>query len=136
MQDAVVRLADVDDVMPDAEVVYELIGRRDIRLLAVRHEHADHAVAAQRLDAERRDDGAVLAAGNADDGVAVRPVLGEIAEDPFDTVGADFLYIKHLDPSRSIFLNIINQTEEKGKGVGAFCCVWSLECGVWSCGVG
>ena len=102
VQDAVVRLLNVHDMVADAEVVHEHIARADVRLLAVRHEDADHAVHAQRLDAERRHDGAVLAAGDADDRVAVRPVLGKITADPFHAFGFDLLHVKHL---RSLPIN-------------------------------
>ena len=92
----VVGLLNVHDMVADAEMIDEHIARADIRLLAVRHEHADHAVHAQRRDAERRHDGAVLAAGDADDRVAVRSVFRKITADPFDAFGLDLLHVKHL----------------------------------------
>ena len=68
------------DIVADAEVTDKQLCHIYIRLLAARHQHADDPVLAQRLNAERRDDRAVLAAGYSDNGVAALSVfLKEIA---------------------------------------------------------
>ena len=92
---AVDRVLDVDHKTADAEVIRQKIRHVDVVLLAVGHQHADHAVFAERLDAQRRYDRAVLAAGNADHGVAARTVFFKEFPDPFHTVAPNTFYVKH-----------------------------------------
>ena len=82
-------------------MVAEQVGHVDVMLDAVRHQHADDAVAAQSRDADRRGNGAVLAAGNAQDRVAAGAVvLEEIAYPLHAGFGYGF-YVKHIIPPMS-----------------------------------
>ena len=73
--DALYRVLDIYDKVADSEGVHQQLRHVDVALLTAGHQHADDAVLSQRFDAERRDDRAVLAAGDTDDGVAALAVL-------------------------------------------------------------
>ena len=68
VEDAAGAAVDIKGIIFDAEVFHDAVGVVDIGLHAVRHQHADHVFTAISLNTQRGDDGAVLAAGDADHG--------------------------------------------------------------------
>lgn len=94
--DALHGVVDIDLEAPDAQMVAEQVGHINIELLAVRHQNADDPVLAERLNADGGGHGAVLAAGNAQNGVAVGAVFRKEVPDPSDALSGHFFNVKHF----------------------------------------
>ncbi len=73
--DAARAAVNIERVVADVQHVDKAVGIVDVRLHAVGHQHADDILATVGRHAQRRRDGAVLAARNADDGGKSRSVL-------------------------------------------------------------
>ena len=67
-QNAARAAVNIERVVADVQHVDKAVGIVDVRLHAVGHQHADDILATVGRHAQRRRDGAVLAARNADDG--------------------------------------------------------------------
>ena len=91
---ALIGVMNVDDHAANAQVLYQSTGNVDIKLLAVGHQHAHHAVRTQRLGAQRGHNGAVLAAGDAQHGAAALPVRVEPLANPFHNFVFDLQGVK------------------------------------------
>ena len=78
-------------------------GHINVMLLSVGHQNADHTILTQGLGTERGHNGAVLAAGDADNGVAAFPVALKPVADPLDNILCYFFSIKHNGPPVDIF---------------------------------
>ena len=72
----------IDDHAADAQEFHEIAGNLNVKLFAVGHQHAHNSVLAQRFHAQRRYNGAVLAAGNAQNCVAALAVCLEPVLNP------------------------------------------------------
>ena len=78
----------------------QIPGDLDVKLFAVGHQHAHHAIPAQRLGAQRSHHRAVLAAGDAQHGIAALAVLLKPVPNPFHDLFPDLAGIEfHNDPS-------------------------------------
>ena len=83
-----------------AEVIYELIGAINVKLLARGHQHAENSVLAECGTAERGDHRGVLAPRNADYGVTALSVIFEPLAYPLYASGGGFLNVEiiHFSP--------------------------------------
>ena len=98
--------------MPDAEERDKVVGIVDVGLRAVGHQDADDVLLAVCRAAQRRDDGAVLAAGHADDGglAAARAHLRAHPVEQPGELGAGVEFV-HRTASLKIVL-------DSGRGLG------------------
>ena len=86
----------VDNIVLNFEMGNEQLGRVDIGLNTAGHEHAYHAVFAERLDAERRRNRAVLTTRDTYHGVAAASVLFKEFSYPFYAFVLDPYSVKHF----------------------------------------
>ena len=91
-------------MMLDAQMLHKRKGHIDIKLLSVGHENADDPVHAQSLHAERCHHRRILAAGNANNGVAIGAVFGKVVPNPLNDFLTDLVYIKgfHTNASKKL----------------------------------
>ena len=89
------RVPDVDNIVPDPQMLHKKLCHIDVTLLPAGHQNADHPVLAQGFYTQRRHNGAVLAAGNAHHRVAAPAVFGKEIPDPGYTFFSRFFRVKH-----------------------------------------
>ena len=98
---------DVDGAVGDLQVLHQTVGIVDVRLHAVGHQHAVHILPAVGRHSQRRHGGAVLPAGNADDGGLAVARLHHFIH-PFQQAGQLHLGVKvHKNAPPCEFLGVI-----------------------------
>ena len=107
LQHALHGVVDVDGAVGDLQVLHQTVGIVDVRLHAVGHQHAVHILPAVGRHSQRRHGGAVLPAGNADDGGLAVARLHHFIH-PFQQAGQLHLGVKvHKNAPPCEFLGVI-----------------------------
>ena len=93
IQDALGAALDVEHIVADAQELHQAVGIVDVRLDAVGHQHAHHVFLSIGRHGQGRHGGAVLAAGDADDGGLASAGLHLLAH-PVQQAGQLFFCMK------------------------------------------
>ena len=97
------RILHIDFVMLNSQMINQKICHVNIMLVSAGHQHADHAVFPQRFHAQCSHNGAVLAAGNPDNGIASLAVFLKEIPDPLNHCIPGLFRIKHSDSAFPFF---------------------------------